>query len=54
MRTWDHACVNSRVDVHVLFVKGALRLDGHVVIGVVLGFSAEFFPSEFCSPLMHL
>ena len=36
-------------------------LDGHVVIGVVLGFdhadalpSVEFFPSGFCGPLLHL
>ena len=36
MRTWDHACINSRVDVHVRCVEGALGLGGHVVIGVVL------------------
>ena len=35
MRTWDHACINSRVEVHVRFVEGALGLGGHVVIGVV-------------------
>ena len=36
-------------------------LDGHVVIGVVLGFTTqtqhqctEFFPLELCSPIMHL
>ena len=35
MRTWDHACINSRVEVHVRCVEGALGLRGHVVIGVV-------------------
>ena len=35
MRTWDHACINSRVEVHVRCVEGALGLGGHVVIGVV-------------------
>ena len=35
MRTWDHACLNSRVEVHVRCVEGALGLGGHVVIGVV-------------------
>ena len=35
MRTWDHACINSRVEVHVRCVEGALGLGGHVVIGNV-------------------
>ena len=35
MRTWDHACTNSRVEVHVRCVDGALGLGGHVVIVVV-------------------
>ena len=35
MRTWDYACINSRVEVHVRCVEGALGLGGHVVIGVV-------------------
>ena len=35
MRTWDHKCINSRVEVHVRCVEGALGLGGHVVIGVV-------------------
>ena len=35
MHTWDHACINSRVEVHVRCVEGALGLGGHVVIGVV-------------------
>ena len=35
MRTWDHACINSRVEVHVRCVEGALGFGGHVVIGVV-------------------
>ena len=35
MLTWDHACINSRVEVHVRCVEGALGLEGHVVIGVV-------------------
>ena len=34
MRTWDHACVNSRVEFHVRCVEGALGLGCHVVIGV--------------------
>ena len=64
MRTWDHACINSRVEVHVRCVEGALGLGGHVVIGVVrlvarFHFadaiqSVEFFPPGFCSPLVHL
>ena len=54
MRTLDHACVNSRVEVHVRCVEGALGLGGHVVTGVarlVARFhhayaipSVEFFP----------
>ena len=40
-RTWDHACNNSRVEVHVRCVEGALGLGGHVVIGVVLGFTTH-------------
>ena len=32
---------HSRVDVHVLCVEGALGLGGHVVIGVVLGFTTQ-------------
>ena len=35
MRTWDQACINSRVEVHVRCVEGALGLGGNVVIGVV-------------------
>ena len=35
MRTWDHTCINSRVEGHVRCVEGALGLGGHVVIGVV-------------------
>ena len=35
MRTWDHACINSRVEVHVRCVEGALGLGGHVVTDVV-------------------
>ena len=64
MRTWDHACINSRVEVHVRCVEGALGLGCHVVIGVVrldAWFhhayaipSVEFFPSEYCSPIVHL
>ena len=64
MRTWDHACVNSRVEVHVRCVEGALGLGGHVVIGVVRLVarfhhayaipSVEFFPSGYCSPIVHL
>ena len=64
MRTWDHACINSRVEVHVRCVEGALGLGGHVVIGVVRLVarfhhvcaiqSVEFFPSGFCSPIVHL
>ena len=72
--------LHSRVDVHVLCVEGALGLDRHVVIGVVIRFTTqtqypwwsrchwrrarfhhadaipnvEFFPSGFCSPLVHL
>ena len=55
---------HSRVEVHVRCVEGALGLDGHVVIGVVRLVarfhhayaipSVEFFPSGFCSPIMHL
>ena len=64
MRTWDHACINSRVDVHMRCVEGALGLGDHVVIGVVRLVawfhhadaipSIEFFPSRFCSPIVHL
>ena len=64
MRTWDHACINSRVEVHVRCVEGALGLGGHVVIGVVRLVarfhhayaipSVEFFPSGYCSPIVHL
>ena len=64
LRTWDHACVNSRVEVHVRCVEGALGLGGHVVIGVVrlvVRFhdadaipSVEFFPSGYCSSIVHL
>ena len=35
MRTWDQACINSRVEVRVRCVESALGLGGHVVIGVV-------------------
>ena len=64
MRTWDHACINSRVEIHVRCVEGALGLGGHVVFGVVRLVarfhhayaipSVEFFPSGFCSPIVHL
>ena len=57
MRTWDHACINSRVEVHVRCVEGALGLGGHVVTSVVRLVarfhhpdvipSVEFFPSGF-------
>ena len=56
--------MNSRVEVHVRCVEGALRLGGHVVIGVVRLVawfhhayaipSVEFFPSGYCSPIVHL
>ena len=36
-----HACINSRVEVHVRCVEGALGLGGHGVIGVVLGFTTQ-------------
>ena len=35
MRTLDHACINSRVEVRVRCVEGALGLGGHGVIGVL-------------------
>ena len=64
MRTWDHACVNSRVEVHVRCMERAVGLGGHVVIGVlrlVARFhhayaitSVEFFPSRYCSSLLYL
>ena len=64
MRTWDHACINSRVEVHLLCVEGALGLSGHVVNGVVRLVarfhhadampSVEFCPSGFCSSIAHL
>ena len=64
MRTWDHACINSRDEVHVRCMESALGLGGHVVIGVVRLVarfhdadaipSVEFFPSGFCSPIGHL
>ena len=64
MSTSDHACINSRVEVHVRCVEGALGLGGHVVIGVVRLVarfhhayaipSVESFPSGYCSPNVHL
>ena len=55
---------HSRVEVHVRCVEGALGLGGHVVIGVVRLVarfhhayampSVEFFPTGFCSPIVHL
>ena len=33
--------LHSRVDVHVRRMEGALGLGGHVVIGVVLGFTTR-------------
>ena len=64
MRTWDHACINSRVEVHVHCVEGALGLGGHVVIGVVRLVApvhhayakptVEVFPSGYGSPIVHL
>ena len=54
----------SCVEVHVRCVEGALGLGGHVVTGVgrlVARFhhadarpNVEFFPSGFCSPIVHL
>ena len=51
----------SSVEFHVLCVEVGLDLGCHVVIGVVLGFTTQtqyqvqsFFPSGFCSPLVHL
>ena len=41
MRTSDHECINSRVQVHVCCVEGALGLGGNVVVGVVLGFTTQ-------------
>ena len=41
MRTWDHACINSLVEVYVRCVEGALGLGDNVVIGVVLGFTTH-------------
>ena len=64
MHTWDHACINSRVEVHAHCVESALGLGGHVVIGVVRLIalfhhayaipSTDFFPSGFCSTIVHL
>ena len=64
MRTWNHVCINSRVKVHVRCVEGALGLGGLVAICVVrlvvwfhLAYaipSAEFFPSGYCGPIVHL
>ena len=64
MRTWDHSCINSCVEVHVRCVESALGLGGHVVTGVVRLVarfhhayaipSVEFFPSGYCSPIVHL
>ena len=64
MRPWDHACVNSRVEVHARCVEGALGLGDHLVIGVVRLVarfhhayaipSVEFFPSGYCSAIVHL
>ena len=64
MRTWDHSCINSRVEVHVRCVEGALGLGGHVVIGVVRLVarfhhayaipSEKCFLSGYCSPIVHL
>ena len=33
MRTWDHACINSRVEVHVRCVEGALEYLLHSHVG---------------------
>ena len=56
--------INSRVNVHVRCVEGALGLGGHVVIGVVRLVArfhhayaipnVEFFPSGYGSPIVHL
>ena len=56
--------LHSRVEVHVRCVEGVLGLGGHVVIGVVRLVarfhhadaipSVEFFPSGYCSPIVHL
>ena len=55
---------HSRVSVHVRCVESTLGLGGHVVVGVVRLVarfhhayaipSVEFFPSGFCSPIVHL
>ena len=60
----DQACINSRVEVHVRCVEGALGLGGLVVICVVRIVarfhhayaipSVEFFPSGYCSPIVHM
>ena len=57
MRQWNHACIISRVEVHVCCVEIVLGLGGHVVIGVVRLVarfhhayaipSLVFFPSGF-------
>ena len=62
-RTWqtNKRTAQSRVSVHMRCVESVLGLGDHVVIGVVLGFhhtyaipSAEFFPSGYCSRIVHL
>ena len=61
MRTWDHACINSRDEVHVRCVESALGLGDHVVIGVVR-LVALFHKrnnkcrllSKFENPIVHL
>ena len=60
----DQNLTTGRVEVHMRCVEGALGLGGHVVIGVVRLVarfhhayaipSAEFFPSGYCSPIVHL
>ena len=31
IRTWDHACINSRIEVHVRCVEGVLRWDALIL-----------------------
>ena len=64
MRTWDHACINSRIEIHVRCEEGALCLGGHVVIDVVRLVArfrhvdaipgVDFFLSGFCSLITYL
>ena len=53
MRTWDHTCINSRVEVHVRCVEGVLGLGGHVVIGVVR-LVARFHHADAIPSFLHV